>query len=736
MRAELKIDITNKKYRNILLLSYSVIAAIAVAVVVIGVVGLFSMHTRKTIYHMAIMQLNNLDSVIESNIDTWRKQLQTAWDEATIKQYVNTTNDHWKEEYESGHYLYRMSINNGVENYVCLFRNDADFKYYGWYYPELEERKQIEERILETENDTQMFFVETDARRYLCVFLTERDSLGGRPRKGLIYSVNLDSLEKQLLDQNLEDSMFLAFGKEGSLILKGGGKISRELCQQVWEYVKTERNAASPLSGEITLDGNKYLCNGIFCDNKEIYFVMLQDYRIIQEQMNEIAGKVYLVVGASFIIVFLLAFWLANKLYFPLEYFFRCLSESEIMSVDESYSKRQADITSEKILNQIHRISQQYHSDQVLRFLGSDGEGMKIPGALRMERGEEHCLMILYWTSQHAVDGTVVEEACAALKRYFPGCRIQPYREPQSFCFLLILKERVSQERLKDKEAIKKILDTECERIGQNLDQGIFCALSGLVEREEEFREQFRELQTVAKYHLLGQSRVGMDAAMLKDKISQDVPPDLYDGLVEMVKKGMRNEALEKIPEMIDHLSDYDIKRALVSLAVLCVRLSECIYGLERAAGRSRENYLDHYIKLTTLYDRSDLEKYLEQLIDEVCLENSVYQEKTIRMNMLDAVSYIQEHYRDADISVEQVAEKFHISVSYFSKLFHEYVGVTFPEFISDLRLEYAREMLLSNPDISVKKVAEICGYGGTSYFSAQFKKKYGISPSSAKRMR
>ena len=180
MRAELKIDITNKKYRNILLLSYSVIAALAVAVVAIGVVGLFSLHTRATIYHMAIMQLNNLDNVIDSNIDTWRKQLQTAWDEATIKQYVSTTNDHWKEEYESGHYLYRMSINNGVENYVCLFRNETDFKYYGWYYPLPEEKKQIEEKIMETENDTQMLFVEADDRRNLCVFLTQRDSLGGK----------------------------------------------------------------------------------------------------------------------------------------------------------------------------------------------------------------------------------------------------------------------------------------------------------------------------------------------------------------------------------------------------------------------------------------------------------------------------------------------------------------------------------------------------------------------------
>lgn len=47
-----------------------------------------------------------------------------------------------------------------------------------------------------------------------------------------------------------------------------------------------------------------------------------------------------------------------------------------------------------------------------------------------------------------------------------------------------------------------------------------------------------------------------------------------------------------------------------------------------------------------------------------------------------------------------------------------------------DLRLTYASEMLRSNPEVNIKRVAEACGFGNTSYFSSQFKKKFGISPS------
>lgn len=742
MKAGIRLDITNKKYRNVLLVSYSMIAAVAVAIVVVGVVGLFGLYTRNTIYHMAVTQLNNLDIIFESNLDTWHKQLQTAWDESTIRKYIYTKEDQWRDEYEAGHYLYRMSINNGVENYTCLFRNEEEFKYFGWRYPEQEEMEQIEKKIMETDNDSQMFFVETDDRRSLCVFLTERSSLGGKPQKGIIYCINMDAMEKQLVFQDVEDSMLLAFGKDGTIILQGGGKTSKELCSQMWEHLKRQENSDDckdslfSQSGRITLEGAGYLYNSIYCGEKDIYFVMLQDDQMIRKQMGEIGGKVYLVVAASFIIVFILSFLLANRLYFPLEYFFRRLSETDMLLIDESYSKRQAEITSERILNQIHRISRQYHSDQILRFLGSEGEEADIPYALRINNGEEHCIMILYWTTRPSVEREIKEEIYAALEKDYAGCGLYFYGESQSFCFLMILKEASSMGKLREREALKRTLEAECKGIGENLDVGIFCAISGLVEEEKELRMQFGELQTIAKYHLLGQSRACMDGQMLAGKVTQDVPPGIYEELLELVKKGKQREAVERVPKIIDALADYEIKKALISLAGLCVRISECTYGLERPADKDREKYLDHYIKLTALYDREELENYLEQFIAEVCLENSVYQEKTIRMSMLDAVSYIQEHYRDADISVEQVAEKFHISVSYFSRLFNEYVGVTFPEFISDLRLEYAREVLSSNPDISVKKVAELCGYGGTSYFSAQFKKKYNISPSAMKRTR
>ena len=137
-----------------------------------------------------------------------------------------------------------------------------------------------------------------------------------------------------------------------------------------------------------------------------------------------------------------------------------------------------------------------------------------------------------------------------------------------------------------------------------------------------------------------------------------------------------------------------------------------------------------HYIKLSSLINQKQLYDYLSNLIEDACLEVNTYQERSIRTDMLSALEYINSHYQEPELSVEQVSEVIHISPSYFSRMFREISELSFPEYVNNLRLNYASE-LLKTKRLSVKEVAQKAGFSGTSYFSAQFKKKYGISPSS-----
>lgn len=95
------------------------------------------------------------------------------------------------------------------------------------------------------------------------------------------------------------------------------------------------------------------------------------------------------------------------------------------------------------------------------------------------------------------------------------------------------------------------------------------------------------------------------------------------------------------------------------------------------------------------------------------------------------AVSYIGNNYTSEKITAEALAEVCGISVSYLRRLFTKCYGVSPIEYIINLRLEYARE-LISSGDFSVTAAAEKSGFNDISYFSRTYKKYFGISPSNS----
>lgn len=91
-------------------------------------------------------------------------------------------------------------------------------------------------------------------------------------------------------------------------------------------------------------------------------------------------------------------------------------------------------------------------------------------------------------------------------------------------------------------------------------------------------------------------------------------------------------------------------------------------------------------------------------------------------------VDYIDNHYMDPDISVNKVANIFFYTEKYLSYLFKHNMKIGFNPYLNDLRIRHARELIANNVT-SVSKIAAMCGYSNSLYFSKVFRKKTGMSP-------
>lgn len=90
-------------------------------------------------------------------------------------------------------------------------------------------------------------------------------------------------------------------------------------------------------------------------------------------------------------------------------------------------------------------------------------------------------------------------------------------------------------------------------------------------------------------------------------------------------------------------------------------------------------------------------------------------------------MEYIHEHYAE-DITLSGLADKVYISRNYLSMIFKNMTGETFNNYLTRVRMEKARELLMEKKAL-VYEVAEMVGYKNVPYFSTLFKKITGMNP-------
>ncbi len=164
-----------------------------------------------------------------------------------------------------------------------------------------------------------------------------------------------------------------------------------------------------------------------------------------------------------------------------------------------------------------------------------------------------------------------------------------------------------------------------------------------------------------------------------------------------------------------------------------CQVLETCVYGMQQS-GRTEERFAEKMAEKFWLCAdagsvvrllRQDISQELRRLKDERALREA--------RPITEAKRYMQRHCQEP-LRLEEVSSAVGFNATYFSTLFKKETGQTFTDYLTELRIEKAKELLCGD-SLSVQAVAETVGYQDLKYFSRLFKNTTGVSPSDYKKL-
>ena len=223
-------------------------------------------------------------------------------------------------------------------------------------------------------------------------------------------------------------------------------------------------------------------------------------------------------------------------------------------------------------------------------------------------------------------------------------------------------------------------------------------------------------------------SRSCASCLQLQQKLSENATHEAYTGVCEV---GMSDTAVPvRLGEkLIGFLQTGQVFRKKPS-AALFDRTAKLIadWGVEADVDKLKDAYFSTKVVSPKQYASSIrllsiFAEHLSMVSNQVVVQQQTAEPPVITR----AKQFIHEHQGE-DLSLGQVAKSVNTSTFYFCKMFKKATGVNFTDYLSRVRIEKAKNLLL-NPNLRISEIAYEVGFQSLTHFNRVFKKIVGQSP-------
>lgn len=310
-------------------------------------------------------------------------------------------------------------------------------------------------------------------------------------------------------------------------------------------------------------------------------------------------------------------------------------------------------------------------------------------------------------------------------------------RGVEGWAFLLMAdNEEQMSERVKE-------LSKDLEEIMKNYSTiayfgGIGQPVARLRELEESFREAERAL--AARFTMELNRIISVEDIRMAQNVDtlDDIEITSFGEIEKtrtMLEKFLNNGAEDEIDEFVDvyinELPEENLKSVLMRQYIIMdayiVMMSFCekIEGIEGEMQAQSEELKNSMKTIQTL---EEIKNYIRMLLKKIIGVRDTISGRRYSDIIEIAKDQIRKTYMSDEISLNTIAAEVGMSPSYFSSIFSKEMGKTFVEYLTEIRMDRAKELLMCS-SMKTSEIGYEVGYKDPNYFSYIFKKTQNCTP-------
>lgn len=206
----------------------------------------------------------------------------------------------------------------------------------------------------------------------------------------------------------------------------------------------------------------------------------------------------------------------------------------------------------------------------------------------------------------------------------------------------------------------------------------------------------------------------------------KEIRPYMESGTLEELYTRIWNSVIQLI-EKGQQLDPYLLQKGLVELIYMIIhKLDEEGWG----PGDLQKNKIAYFRNIESATNFHDCMKAFKDALSAVSNHVSIsgYSIHAYSPTIRAVANYLQQHFANPELSLSEAAQRFHLNKSYLSQLFKQQTGTNFQAYLTEVRINKAKELLRKS--VPVNEVCHAIGIDNVSYFSQLFKRSVGTTPS------